>query len=664
MQRILIGSMVVAGLGLGLTRDGQTEVAFMGDMDGPVQSSLLHVPFALLGAPTGGPRAPAPAARPASLAGSTIAAVDDGSLLIDEDSGDLVRIATSGKVVARVPVRPDAAQLVVDRARQRAYVSDRRGDRVVVYDVGQGLRKVIDFCTRAEPFGLALTPDGGTLLVTSVADRGVTAYVAMTGRQLWTADIGPEPRGVAISPSGKSAVVTMLGSGLVARIDLAAPEPQRAVRFVSLNPTSRAAGPNTSLGFAQGAIFSGRHHQRAIALSPERAAANGSAGRGLARSAFAATFIGHDIAVVPHQISTPRQSEGRTEVASSYGGGGVFNPPVAHRLAFLAAGDSSSERGRVSAAHVALHQPRAMAYDSQTDTLYVAGFGSDEVMALGAVSQAAVTLRWTQSVADGRGCGPSGVALRDDGQVIVYCSLQRRVAALSEPSSAGENKVAFTPEVTKTRFSPAAARGRALFRQGKNPQLSALGAMACSSCHPEGRADGLSWRIQGASLQTPILAGRTVGSHPFKWDGGDKTLSDSLRNTVTRLGGSGMSEDQAKDISAFLASLEPPRAPTPSDTGAVARGKALFESDAAGCASCHSGNLMTNGKPYDLAVDLERVDTPSLIGLASSAPYYHDGSAGTLRALLLENGSVHGMGQTEALDAEQQSDLIAYLMTL
>ena len=62
------------------------------------------------------------------------------------------------------------------------------------------------------------------------------------------------------------------------------------------------------------------------------------------------------------------------------------------------------------------------------------------------------------------------------------------------------------------------ALGRKLFF---DPALSASGQMACASCHPDGRADGLSWRIEKRELQTPLLAGRLVGTHPFKWDGGD-----------------------------------------------------------------------------------------------------------------------------------------------
>ena len=52
------------------------------------------------------------------------------------------------------------------------------------------------------------------------------------------------------------------------------------------------------------------------------------------------------------------------------------------------------------------------------------------------------------------------------------------------------------------------------------------------------------------------------------------------------------------------------------------------------------------------------------MGLASSAPYYHDGSAATLDALLRDAAMVHGMADLEDLTDQEITDLAAYLETL
>jgi cytochrome c553 len=309
-----------------------------------------------------------------------------------------------------------------------------------------------------------------------------------------------------------------------------------------------------------------------------------------------------------------------------------------------------------------------MAYDAKSDTLYVAGFGSDDVLAVTQVSQSAVHPSWqmAMNVGDG-GCGPDGLAVdADNGNVLVYCSLTRKVVRLAgDPESpTAPTVVATSGELAKSRFSEAAQRGRALFRQGRNTALSTGGAMSCSSCHAEARTDGLSWFLQGKTLQTPLVGGRLEGTHPFKWDGGDHDLKASLTNTVKRLGGSGINAAQAKDLQAFLAEMEPPRRPSVEDAMAVERGRELFESDLTGCLSCHDGPKYTDQKSHHLSADLPETDTPSLIGLAASAPYYHDGSATTLEALLRGNGNIHGMGRTSKLSDEQISDLVEYLETL
>jgi cytochrome c peroxidase len=195
-------------------------------------------------------------------------------------------------------------------------------------------------------------------------------------------------------------------------------------------------------------------------------------------------------------------------------------------------------------------------------------------------------------------------------------------------------------------------------------QTSARGALACSSCHPDGRADGLSWRIDKQELQTPVLVGRVVGTHPYKWDGGDPDLTASLTGTMKRLGGFGISKEQTAALAAYLEVLPKPQTPT-RDAQQVARGQKLFDSAEVGCRMCHDGPQYTDQDKHAFqTVTLPEADTPSLVGLAASAPYYHDGSAATLEALLRDRGNVHGMADTAKLSDAQIADLIAFLETL
>jgi cytochrome c peroxidase len=130
---------------------------------------------------------------------------------------------------------------------------------------------------------------------------------------------------------------------------------------------------------------------------------------------------------------------------------------------------------------------------------------------------------------------------------------------------------------------------------------------------------------------------------------------------MARLGGFGLPAKETDALASYLEALPP--VPTPTRDGTqVARGKKLFETE--GCVSCHDGPRYTDRERHKLSGTLRQSDTPSLIGLAASAPYFHDGSAATLEALLRDRGAVHGMADTAKLTDQQVADLTAFLDTL
>lgn len=591
--------------------------------------------FALEGRALGGPAPTGIAvAAAAHLAGSSIAAIDDDALVIDADSGDLVRVDATGAVRARLAIGSGASQLVYDEVAKRAYVASRGRDEIVAVDVGATTLTVARrWSTPVEPYGVALSPDRTTLLATAVADRTLVAYDVATGKERWRRATAPEPRGVAISPDGGKAVVASLTTGAAERFDLTA---GAAVTPVSLAPTPQVGAQVPVLG---------------------KLAADGEAGRKLARAAFAARFIGNDLALVAHQTSTPLQDNRFGENTGSYGGG--FESPITHHVTFIAAGERAP---RTASAQIAEHQPRAIAWDPARDRAFIAGHGSDTVVVLAAASQAAVRLDRTVAIGGAEACGPDGIAVDARGDAWVFCAVSRRTVRITMDQPQSTATIGAAP-VAASRMSKLAHEGFDLFRRGNDGRISARGAMACSSCHPEGGADGLSWRIETHELQTPLLAGRVAGTHPFKWDGGDKDLAISLTGTMRRLGGGGLTPGQTRALAAYLESLPAPRRPQ-REPAQVARGQRLFESSELGCTSCHGGPLYTDATIHELEGNFPRTDTPSLVGLAASAPYYHDGSAATLDSLLADRAAVHGMADTATLTAAQRADLVAYLETL
>ncbi|HVE85135.1 MAG TPA: c-type cytochrome [Myxococcales bacterium] len=183
--------------------------------------------------------------------------------------------------------------------------------------------------------------------------------------------------------------------------------------------------------------------------------------------------------------------------------------------------------------------------------------------------------------------------------------------------------------------------------------------------------------------------GRVSDTGPFNWHGTTRTLPDNIEQTITRLGGKGLSPEDRGALARYLeAGLRPVRPAAPAgatepEPAVVARGRAVFHDRTVGCSSCHdSSGAFTDGEAHDVeslsAAEKEELkrtlgdkpleataaafDTPSLRQVGRTAPYFHDGSAPTLEALVENNRD--RMGKTSQLSTADRRALVAYLRTL
>ena len=132
-------------------------------------------------------------------------------------------------------------------------------------------------------------------------------------------------------------------------------------------------------------------------------------------------------------------------------------------------------------------------------------------------------------------------------------------------------------------------------------------------------------------------------------------------------------------LQAYQLSLEAPPPPVGSfDAAAAARGKLVFN-NAGTCAACHSGDKFTDANtrlhpPSDTVSEPEPNGAPSyasrsatkqyrtapLAGLWQHAPYFHNGTAPTLEAVVQTYNTKRALGLTPA----QAADLVQYLKSL
>ena len=139
--------------------------------------------------------------------------------------------------------------------------------------------------------------------------------------------------------------------------------------------------------------------------------------------------------------------------------------------------------------------------------------------------------------------------------------------------------------------------------------------------------------------------------------------AEARLTSVDRMGGQGLSITESRQIEAFVNASWYPDTPLAGveDERALA-GKAIFEREDVGCATCHTGQHLTNQKEYDM-LGLKGVRTPSLVGISATGPYMHDGRATTLEQTL-QLSDIGEMGDTSMLTDAEKADLVYYMKTL
>ena len=161
--------------------------------------------------------------------------------------------------------------------------------------------------------------------------------------------------------------------------------------------------------------------------------------------------------------------------------------------------------------------------------------------------------------------------------------------------------------------------------------------------------------------------------------GGHGTFSDPRTGVNVTNGTDDLVTEKLPALQTYQLSLLAPTPPAGSfDSAAAERGKAVF-SGAGKCATCHGGAQLSDGNtrlhaPAEVVSEPEPTGVPSyasrsatkqyrsapLAGLWQHAPYFHNGSAPTLEAVVQTYNTRKSLGLTDA----QMADLVQYLKSL
>jgi hypothetical protein len=235
---------------------------------------------------------------------------------------------------------------------------------------------------------------------------------------------------------------------------------------------------------------------------------------------------------------------------------------------------------------------------------------------------------------------PGALVVTDEGETWVFERGTRTAALLpvERMVDSSLDRRSFDVHHSDSRFEagsstldPDIEAGRALFYSSSDPALTFPGfGIACAHCHVDGRVDGLTWPFDEEPRQTPSLVG-VRDTAPYTWTGDvPSVISEARLTSIGRMGGTGLEPEQLEQLAKFLVQLREIDTPKRGDTDElVLLGAEIAARPDVDCVGCHSGPRFTDNQLHEFRGLM--VNTPSLSGVAATAPYLHDGGAATLR---------------------------------
>ncbi|MBI2826007.1 MAG: beta-propeller fold lactonase family protein [Planctomycetia bacterium] len=575
---------------------------------------------------------------------------------------DSARAADRDRSPADVILTPDEAWLVTANATADTISLVRVATGEVAAEVPCG----------AQPWCLALAPDGKTLAVTA-RRAGELAIFAIENASLvrrGAVKLGFEPFAVAISPDGRVAYVSLASAAAVAVVDLATTtETDRIAvgrwpRYMALSPDGSRLAVGTSGDGGVSVVDTQARKMLFVEkfvglnLGQMHASADG-------RYAYLPWINYGDNPITPDNIRRGWVTASRI--------GRVRLDEQARREAM-----ALDPRGQ------AVGDPTGLALSPDERWLVATAAGTHELLVYkmdelpfqdygGPGDHIDPDLledhdRFYRVPLGGR---PMAVRFARDGRhafVANYLANAVQVVNLERKRVERTMALGGPPEPSLAR------RGETIFYDA----LRSLDQWySCHSCHYEGGTNSVTMDTNNDgtpfTFKTVLTLRGAAQTGPWTWHGWQTDFDAALRKSLLdTMRGPEPNDDDVQALAAFVKTLAEPASPHREAGGelsaAAERGQAVFGSDRAGCANCHSGPLATDGQNHDVGLGTPRdvykgFNTPSLVGVHNRVRLLHDGRARTLNEVLTGAHSPTATGGGE-LSADELSDLIAYLKTL
>lgn len=348
--------------------------------------------------------------------------------------------------------------------------------------------------------------------------------------------------------------------------------------------------------------------------------------------------------------------------------------------------------------------PAAVCFSPVGDLVFVAFITNNEVLAFDAVTGnqvAGVTV----------GSAPSGLTMKPDGtRLYVHDFLSRTVSVLDTTNLVNGTSSSMpllgtaTNLITTEKLTAQVLDGKKVFYNANDPRMAGEGYISCATCHLDGGHDGRTWdftdRGEGFRNTTTLIGKAGMGHGALHWSANFNEVQDFELDIRNGFGGTGFITGTVNPslgaanagrsveldaMAAYLTSLStqpvsPYRNQNGTFTTSATNGATHFTNK--GCATCHTGLPMTDSNATTFVLHnvgtqntssgkrinatLTGIDTPTLRGIWSTAPYLHRGQALTLADIF---NTTNAPGTTNharfrELNATEQAELLDYLEEL
>jgi YVTN family beta-propeller protein len=608
----------------------------------------------------------------------------DGSTLyvanIDVPTVTVVNAKTR-KVNKEIPVCKDPATLALSPDESRLAVACKGADRLDVIDVEEG-EVVQQVEIRGEPYGVLFSPDGKRLYVSAYRADQVDVVDTDTWQITKQIPVSDGPRAMALTSDGGKLYTVHYLSGKISVIDTRS---EQVRKVVALSPSPDKSDRKKSQGVP--------NTLEAITISPDGKRA----------------WIAHLLT----NIDTPIRFDET-----------IF--PAVSVLDLTRDEEMADERKELfeeinvkdtKNVTMIVSNPSDIVFHPNGKKAYVLMGGSEDLVVfdLERGGNATSILRRVP------GDNPMGLAIsRDGARLYVHNAMSLDLAFIDTnagdpyagPSVNGSN----LRLVKKDSLSPVVRQGKRLFFSANSEENAADitkdNWMSCASCHAGGETNGLTMMTPKGPRNTPsnVLAMETGR---FLWDGSRDDFEDYILTVQGEMGGM-LKYDPGKPLppkvkemyralAEYLKTIPVPKNPDIPDnveqTAEWKRGKEIFEGQGH-CIQCHAGqnftdsaqavdgsgkltvftlshlydvgtkNSLDRGNPGDPRAGMKNprpanlFDVPTLRGVFATPPYLHDGSAATIRDVLVTRNGQGKHGNVQGLSEADLRALILYVESL